>query len=162
MFVLFYHCLLFVTLFKKKRYINIVNKSVIGIASNLVKVDSNFRKLADHLLGRTIVVRNIDDGIAVSKKYKQSLRIVTLEGELMNPGGSMTGGAFKNTSNLLSRRREIEEFEKAGIMNVVVKDKSTGKTVENVEWITAEHNGKTLISLFNYDYENEPEVEILG
>ena len=41
-----------------------------------------------------------------------SIRIVTLEGELINPGGSMTGGAFKNSSNLLSRRREIEEFEK--------------------------------------------------
>lgn len=45
-------------------------------------------------------------------KYRQSLRLVTLEGDLINPGGSMTGGAFKNSSNLLSRRREIEEFEK--------------------------------------------------
>ena len=62
--------------------------------------------------GRTIVVDNIDNGIRLARKYKQSLRLVTLEGELMNPGGSMTGGAFKNSSNLLSRRREIEEFEK--------------------------------------------------
>ena len=49
--------------------------------------------------------------IALAKKYKQSLRIVTVEGELINPGGAMTGGAFKNSSNLLSRRREIEEIE---------------------------------------------------
>ena len=48
----------------------------------------------------------------IARKYHQSIRIVTLEGELINPGGSMTGGAFKNSSNLLSRRREIEEFEK--------------------------------------------------
>ena len=87
-------------------------KGVVGIASSLVEVDDKFKKLADHLLGRTLVVCNIDDGIAISKKYKQTLRIVTLEGELMNPGGAMTGGAFKNASNLLSRRREIEEFEK--------------------------------------------------
>ena len=87
-------------------------KGVLGIASSLVKVDDKFKKLAEHLLGRTVVVRHIDDGIAISKKYKQTLRIVTLEGELMNPGGAMTGGAFKNASNLLSRRREIEEFEK--------------------------------------------------
>lgn len=88
-------------------------KGVIGLASTLVKVDGKYKGLADNLLGRTIVVGSIDEGIAISRKYKQSLRIVTTEGELINPGGSMTGGAFKNSSNLLSRRREIEEFEKS-------------------------------------------------
>ena len=85
---------------------------VIGLANTLVKVEEKYRKLADHLLGRTVVVKQIDDGIALAKKYQQTLRIVTLEGELINPGGAMTGGAFRNSSNLLSRRREIEEFEK--------------------------------------------------
>ena len=87
-------------------------KGVVGVASSLVHVEDKFAKLAENLLGRTIVVKQIDDGIALAKKYKQSLRIVTLEGELINPGGAMTGGAFKNSSNLLSRRREIEEIEK--------------------------------------------------
>ena len=77
-----------------------------------VKVDARYQTLSDYLLGRTLVVDHIDHGTSIAKKYKQSLRIVTLEGELINPGGSMTGGAFKNSSNLLSRRREIEEFEK--------------------------------------------------
>lgn len=85
---------------------------VIGLANTLVAVEEKFRGLADNLLGRTIVVEHIDCGIALARKYRQSLRIVTTEGELINPGGSMTGGAFKNSSNLLSRRREIEEFEK--------------------------------------------------
>ena len=85
---------------------------VIGLANTLVKVENKYEKLAEHLLGRTLVVKTIDHGIALAKKYKQSLRMVTLEGELINPGGAMTGGAFKNTSNLLSRRREIEELEK--------------------------------------------------
>ena len=85
---------------------------VIGLASTLVQVEVQYRGLAENLLGRTIVVKNIDYGIALSRKYKQSLRIVTLEGELMNPGGAMTGGAFKNASNLLSRRREMEDLEK--------------------------------------------------
>ena len=89
---------------------------VIGLANTLVHVEKRFDGLADQLLGRTIVVRNIDDGIAIARKYRQSLRLVTLEGELINPGGSMTGGAFKNSSNLLSRRREIEEFEKTVAM----------------------------------------------
>ena len=85
---------------------------VIGLANTLVKVENKYEKLAEHLLDRTLVVKTIDHGIALAKKYKQSLRMVTLEGELINPGGAMTGGAFKNTSNLLSRRREIEELEK--------------------------------------------------
>lgn len=87
-------------------------KGVVGVASSLVHVEAKYEKLAENLLGRTIVVKHIDDGIALAQKYKQSLRIVTLEGELINPGGAMTGGAFKNSSNLLSRRREIEEIEK--------------------------------------------------
>lgn len=84
----------------------------LGIADSLVKVSPEYKELAGFLLGRTLVVDHIDHGIAIAKKYRQSIRIVTLEGELINSGGSMTGGAFKNSSNLLSRRREIEEFEK--------------------------------------------------
>ena len=91
-------------------------KGVIGIASSLVQVEPRFKELSEQLLGRTIVVDCMDNGIAISRKYRQSLRLVTLDGDLMNPGGSMTGGAFKNSSNLLSRRREIEEFEKTVLM----------------------------------------------
>ena len=84
---------------------------VIGVAHTLVKTEERFSVLAKYLLGRTLVVDHIDNAIALQKKYDQSLRIVTLEGESLNPGGSMTGGAFKNNSNLLGRRREIEELE---------------------------------------------------
>ena len=84
---------------------------VIGVAHTLVKTEPKFETLARYLLGRTLVVDHIDHAIALQKKYDQSLRIVTLEGESLNPGGSMTGGAFKNNSNLLGRRREIEELE---------------------------------------------------
>ena len=84
----------------------------IGLASSLVQVEEKYRGIADYLLGRTIVVDTIDHGIAIARKYHQSLRLVTTEGELLSPGGSMTGGAFRNSSNLLSRRREMEEFEK--------------------------------------------------
>mgnify|MGYP001037698378 CR=1 FL=1 len=87
-------------------------EGVISTADRLVRVDERYGRLASYLLGRTLVVDHIVHGISIARKYKQSIRIVTLEGELINPGGSMTGGAFKNSSNLLSRRREIEEFEK--------------------------------------------------
>ena len=87
-------------------------EGVVGMANTLANTEAKYQKLTDFLLGRTLVVDHIDHASAIARKYHQSIRIVTLEGELINPGGSMTGGAFKNTSNLLSRRREIEEFEK--------------------------------------------------
>ncbi len=88
-------------------------KGVIGVASNLVRVSFEYEGLAKYLLGRILVVDNIDNALLIAKKYKYSLRIVTLEGEQLNPGGSMTGGAFRNSSNLLGRRREIEELKQS-------------------------------------------------
>ena len=88
-------------------------KGVIGVASNLVRVSFEYEGLAKYLLGRILVVDNIDNALLIAKKYKYTLRIVTLEGEQLNPGGSMTGGAFRNSSNLLGRRREIEELKQS-------------------------------------------------
>ncbi len=84
---------------------------VLGIASKLVSSEERYREAVDYLLGRFIVVDNVDHAIALSKEYKQKLRLVTLEGELFAPGGAISGGAFKNTGNLLGRRRETEELE---------------------------------------------------
>lgn len=87
-------------------------RGVIGLASDLVKCEEKFRDLSSHLLGRTLVVDNLDNAAAIARRYRYSLRIVTLDGELLSPGGSMTGGAFKSSSNLLGRRREIDEMTK--------------------------------------------------
>ena len=84
-----------------------------GLANTLVKVKGGYDHLAEYLLGRILVVDNIDHAIAIAKKYQYSLRIVTLEGELLSAGGSMTGGAFKNSSNLLGRKRELDELEQS-------------------------------------------------
>ena len=84
---------------------------VIGLASDLVTTEKEYTGLTRYLLGRVLVVDQIDHAIAIAKKYHYSLRMVTIEGESLSPGGSMTGGAFKNNSNLLGRRREIEELE---------------------------------------------------
>ena len=86
-------------------------KGVIGVASDLVEVDTKFNTLVKNLLGKIIVVDNIDNALAVARKNNQSLRLVTIEGELINPGGSMTGGAFRNSSNLLGRKRELDELK---------------------------------------------------
>lgn len=88
---------------------------VIGMASTLVDADGKFSNLVEYLLGRFVVVDHIDNAIALAKKYHHTMRIVTTEGELLNPGGSMSGGAFKNNQNLLGRRREMEDLEKRSL-----------------------------------------------
>ena len=86
-------------------------KGAIGFANQLIECDSEFYELARYLLGRILVVDNIDNALAIARRHNHSVRIVTLEGDMLSPGGSMSGGAFKNSSNLLGRRREIEELE---------------------------------------------------
>ena len=88
-------------------------KGVIGTASSLVEADAQYSTLVKYLLGRHIVVDNIDNAIALAEKYNHTIRIVTIEGDLLNPGGTMSGGAFKNSNNLLGRRREMEDLEKS-------------------------------------------------
>lgn len=70
-------------------------KGVLGLASDLVQVDSRYEGLARYLLGRVVVADTIDNAIALARKYKYSLRIVTLEGELLSAGGSMTGAPLR-------------------------------------------------------------------
>lgn len=116
---------------------------VIGLANTLVATEKKYEGVTAYLLGRVIVTENIDYAIALAKKNRYSLHIVTLEGEYLSPGGSMTGGAFKNSSNLLARNREIEELE---------------KTVANLEKEIAEHRNrlediKTAQSLLAEDIE---------
>lgn len=98
-------------------------RGVIGLASSLVQADAKYAGLVTYLLGRTVVADTIDNAIALNRKYQYSLRIVTLEGESLNPGGSMTGGAFKNSSNLLGRRREMEELAES--VSLLKKDLET-------------------------------------
>ena len=86
-------------------------KGAIGLASTLVRADKKYDRVIQHLLGRVLVVEHIDDAIRIARKYNHSIFIVTLEGESLSPGGSMTGGAFRNSSNLLGRKRELTELE---------------------------------------------------
>ncbi len=127
----------------------IKESGVVGIASNLVRVSFEYVELSRYLLGRVLVVDNIDNALAIARKYKYSLRIVTLEGEQLNPGGSMTGGAFKNSSNLLGRRREIEELA-AQIKELSVKIDKDQEKVRAIKTLIGElrtnleENNKTL------------------
>ncbi len=85
-------------------------KGVLGIGSELILCSQDYRRLADHLLGRVVVAETMDDALRIARKYKYTLRIVTLAGESLSPGGSISGGAFKNSGNLLGRHREMDEL----------------------------------------------------
>ena len=87
-------------------------RGVVGLADTLVRTAPEYRDVARSLLGRILVVDQYDHAVEISRKYQQKIRMVTLEGEMFMPGGAISGGMFRNSSNLLGRRREIAELEK--------------------------------------------------
>ncbi|MDO4546582.1 MAG: chromosome segregation protein SMC [Clostridia bacterium] len=85
----------------------------IGVASDLVDCAGEYRDIVENLLGRTVIARDLDAGIAITRSASHAFRLVTLDGDVMNPGGSMTGGSAQSrVTSLLSREREIDEHTK--------------------------------------------------
>ncbi len=88
-------------------------KGVIGIASDLVKFDKKYEQIVLSLLGRTLIVDTMDNAIAIARKNSYGFRIVTLQGDVLNPSGAISGGSVSTkTVNILGRSREIEELKK--------------------------------------------------
>ena len=88
----------------------------IGVASELVECDPRFRGVVENLLGRTVIAEDLESGIAIMRRGRHAFRLVTLQGDVMHSGGSMTGGSTSSRSvNLFSRERELKELtEKLG------------------------------------------------
>ncbi len=86
-------------------------KGFIGMANELVKAKSEYDDVISQLLGAIIVMDDDENALKLAKEYNYTLRIVTLEGEYLTPGGALAGGSFKNASNLLGRKREIDALE---------------------------------------------------
>lgn len=82
----------------------------IGIASNLVACDDKYNGVIKNMLGRTVVVDDLKSGIQMAKQYGYSFKIVTLDGQVINAGGSITGGSKAKNVGLLSRKNEIDKF----------------------------------------------------
>ena len=85
-------------------------RGYVGIASELVRSQQQYRGIVENLLGRTVIVRDIDAAIMMAQKYKNRFKIVTLDGQVMNPGGSMTGGSVNKEAGILSRANELEKL----------------------------------------------------
>ena len=88
-------------------------RGALGLATSVVKYDSYFENIIQHLLGNTLICDTIENAVAIAKRYHFSFKIVTLDGDLVNPSGSMTGGSKRsNSSNLLATDRMLEQIEK--------------------------------------------------
>ena len=98
---------------KKLEKIKGHEKGLIGIASDLIKYDKKYEQIILNLLGRTVIVDNMETAVKVAKQNSYAFRIITLEGDVINPSGAITGGSVaKKTVNILGRSREIEKLEK--------------------------------------------------
>ena len=106
---------------------------VIGIASDLVKYNKKYEQIILNLLGRTVIVDKMDTAIKVAKQNGYTFRIVTTEGDLINPSGAITGGSVaKKTVNILGRGKEIEKLEKE-IKNLKQKIEKLENDKQNYE-----------------------------
>ena len=95
--------------FKENGYQNMFG--FVGVASDLVECDNKYREIVKHLLNGTIVAEDIDSAITIAKKYNYRIKIVTLDGQIINVGGSLTGGSIIKNAGVLSRNSDIKKLE---------------------------------------------------
>ena len=155
-------------------------EGVLGLADTLTNTKKEYANVAKAMLGRIVVVDNVDNAVKIARKYDYGIRMVTLEGELLVPGGAISGGAFKNNSNLLSRRREMEELENKikdalkqidEILNAIEKTKEErnalrvaveqGKLKLQEKFIAQNTARINLTSARNRQEENQADVNLL-
>lgn len=118
---------------KKLEKIKGNEKGLIGIASDLIKFDKKYEQIVISLLGRTVIVDNMETAIKVAKQNSYSFRIITTEGDVINASGSITGGSVaKKTVNILGRGKEIEKLEK-DIKNLQAKIEKLEKEKQEYE-----------------------------
>ena len=83
----------------------------VGVAADLVEADGAFQGIVRNLLGRIVLVENLDDAVAMARQFQNRFKIVTLDGQVMNPGGSMTGGSASKSAGILSRANELQRLQ---------------------------------------------------
>lgn len=128
---------------------------VIGIASDLVEMNSKYDGILQNLLGRTVIVENIDSAVALAKKNNYSFKIVTLEGDVINPSGAISGGSVqKKTVSLLGRGKEIKSLEKE-LKNIQTKIEKLQKEESDYKESISE-----ILKTFDEEQKKLQEIEI--
>jgi len=127
-----------------------------GIASDKVSCDSRFSGIILNLLGRTVIVDNMDSGIAIARQFDYAFRIVTLEGELINAGGSMTGGStVSRASSIIGRTRVLREIEEE-LALLHIQQKKLSDSISAVEKTLAD-----IESLYEKEQKNLSDLELV-
>ena len=136
---------------KKLDKIKIKEAGYIGIASDLIKYDKKYQDIIENLLGRTVIVDKMETAIKIAKQNKYAFRIITLEGDVINPSGAITGGSVaKKTVNILGRGREIEKLEK--------EIKTKNKKIESLEEEKKDFE-KSIVDIFEESKNLEKELQ---
>ncbi len=116
----------------------------VGLASRLVKFDQRYQNIFNSLLGRTVIVEDMDCGIAMARKYRSAFRIVTLDGQVINRGGSMTGGSTSRGTGVLSRAAELEKLNgRAAAMHEKLTAAQQAEEAANRELAAAQYELET-------------------
>ena len=144
----------------KESYLNSFKKTgingIIGIASDLVETDNKYKKIVSNLLGRTVLVEDMDSAISLAKLNSYSFKIVTLKGDIINSSGSISGGSVaKKTVSILGREKEIKSLEKELKGIEIKKDKILNEKNNFLESI------KELLFSFNEKQTKLQEIEIV-
>ncbi len=150
----------------KERYLpdivedHLNSRGVLGVASDLISYDKNLAPVFKSLLGSTVIVDNLDNAVNLSKITKYSAKIVTLDGDVINPQGSISGGSRKeNTSNIIGREREIADLNKEiKLLASDIAEKT--KKFEELK-IKKDDINQKLIELNNKIHDKEVELVIL-
>lgn len=144
------------------------NYNILGLGSELIKYDNEYKNIMEYLLGRTIIVKDLQDGIAVAKRFGYRYKITTLEGDVINAGGSMTGGSMPRVSgNLLNRRLRLDNLKKeinrlSYLKNKVEKEiKDTKLKLDEItNNINFENNNLQKLNIEMVKIENEKNKEL--
>ncbi len=113
----------------------------VGIAADLVKTDSKYQEIIKYLLGGAVVTEDIDSAVVLAKKYNYRVKVVSLDGQVINPGGSLTGGSLVKQAGLLSRSADIKKLE-SDIEKLIINSKkiedSYNRAREGLAEVTAD------------------------
>lgn len=133
----------------------------VGIASDLVTVDNKYETVIKYLLGGTVVTEDIDSATTLAKKYNYRVKVVSLDGQVINPGGSFTGGSLVKQAGILSRTADIKRL-KSDIENLENKEKENAFALEKEVSAVAEVNADIVAVRADITNANEDKIRALA
>lgn len=133
----------------------------VGIASDLVSVDKKYESVIKDLLGGTVITEDIDSATTLAKKHNYRVKVVSLDGQVINPGGSFTGGSLVKQAGMLSRAADIKRL-KEEIEKLVLKEKENTENLEKETSAVAEVNADIVAVKADLTNANEDKIRALS